>query len=208
MMIVLRNEASDKVFNSEKENKMTTVKLRKVRLSFADLFKPVAFQDGDGPKKFKATFLISKDDPQLKVLKQAIKDVAKEKWKDKADRILKTIEDNPMKYCLADGDKKNYDGYENCMALTANNEKRPKVKDRNGKDNLTEADGRPYSGCYVTGHVELWAQDNKWGQAIRATLRGVQFDSDGDSFAAGAGVAKDDEFDDLGDGADVEDDLA
>jgi hypothetical protein len=48
----------------------------------------------------------------------------------------------------------------------------------------------------VNGTVEVWAQDNKFGKGIRATLRGVQFVKDGDAFSAGTPVSEDD-FDEI-----------
>ena len=67
---------------------------------------------------------------------------------------------------------------------------------------LVEADGRPYSGCYVNATVELWAQQNTTGRGMRAELLGVQFLRDGDAFAAGSKPSEDD-FDDVSEGADA-----
>ena len=67
-----------------------------------------------------------------------------------------------------------------------------------------EADGLPYSGCYVNASIELWAQDNNYGKRINASLRGVQFYRDGDAVAGGGGPASEDEFDDLAEGADAD----
>jgi hypothetical protein len=68
------------------------------------------------------------------------------------------------------------------------------VLDRD-KTPLVQADGRPYSGCYVNASVEFYAYDNN-GKGIAATLKGVQFFKDGDAFTGG-GVASPDDFDDL-----------
>lgn len=182
------------------------LKLKNVRLAFFDGFVPVAFE-GEGEKKYASTFLLPKKDPQVKEIEAAILEVATAAWKDKAKSVLNQIKTNPNKYCFQDGDTKSYDGYAGCMALAAKNKKRPSIVDRD-KTPLTEEDGKPYSGCYVNCSVELWAQDNKWGKGIRASLRGIQFLRDGDAFSAGS-VASDDEWDDLGDGADAgDDDLA
>lgn len=182
------------------------INLKNVRLAFFDGFKPVAFEDGEGEKKYASTFLIPKNSAQAKEVKAAITEVAKAAWKDKAPAVLKQLEGNPNKYCFQDGDGKSYDGYAGNFALAAKNKKRPSIVDRD-KTPLTEEDGKPYSGCYVNASVEIWAQDNKWGKGIRASLRGIQFVRDGDAFSAGS-VASADEFDDLGEGADSEDELA
>ena len=131
------------------------------------------------------------------------KEVAVAKWAAKADAILKTLVGNPNKYCFQDGDSKSqYDGFEGHFGLGAKSTGRPLVIDRD-KSPLTAADGRPYAGCYVNSSVEIWAQDNKWGKGIRASLRGVQFFKDGDAFAGGA-PASEEEFDDLSDAGEGE----
>lgn len=176
--------------------------LKNVRLAFFDGFVPVAFE-GDGEKKYASTFLVPKKSPQIKEIDAAILEVATAAWKDKAKTVLASIKSNPNKYCFQDGDTKSYDGYAGHMALAAKNKKRPTIVDKD-KTALVEEDGKPYSGCYVNASVEIWAQDNKWGKGIRASLRGIQFVRDGDAFSAGS-VASEDEFEDLGDGADAGD---
>src|SRR5690349_22853105 len=74
---------------SQGESKVK-VKLTNVRLSFPDLFEAKEFQ-GDGNPKFRAAFLIPKDDKvQIGAIEAAIKVAAQEKWKTKADAIIKS----------------------------------------------------------------------------------------------------------------------
>ncbi len=56
----------------------------------------------------------------------------------------------------------------------------------------------------MNASLELWVQDNAYGQRINAQLRGIQFYRDGDSFSAGR-PAEADEFEDVAVGADAED---
>lgn len=175
------------------------VKLTNVRLAFPDLFVPRPFKPGD-PPKFKATFLIPKDDPQVKAIEAAILVVAKEKWGAKAQVVLGGIRGNPNKFNFQDGDAKEYDGYSGQMALSAGNKVRPLVIDRN-KSPLTESDGRPYPGCYVNASVEFFAYDNS-GNGISASLKGVQFAGDGDAFV-GSPPATSEEFEDIAVGEDA-----
>lgn len=178
------------------------IKLPNVRLAFPDLFIATAFEAGQ-EEKYGCTFLIPKNSNLHKEVEHAINEVAAAKWGAKAKEILATLRGNPSKFCFTDGDlKTQYDGFAGMMALTAKNKARPLVTDRD-KTPLTQADGRPYAGCYVHGSVELWAQDNKWGKGIRARLRAVMFYKDGDAFAGGAPAAED-EFDDLAVGADAD----
>ena len=110
-------------------------------------------------------------------------------------RILKALR-SADKTCLHSGDlKANYDGFEGMLYISARNSLRPLVIDVN-KSPLTGEDGKPYAGCYVNASLELWAQDNNYGKRINATLMGVQFYKDGESFTGG-GVASEDDFDDI-----------
>ena len=170
------------------------VKLNNVRLCFPQLFEAKTV-NGEGKPAFSAAFLIDPKDPQLDVLNKAIEAVAKEKWGAKSDAMLKTIR-AADKTCLHSGDlKANDDGFEGMMYVSARNALRPLVVDVN-KAPLTAEDGKPYAGCYVNASVELWTQDNNYGKRVNATLMGVQFYKDGESFAGG-GVADTDDFDDL-----------
>lgn len=177
------------------------IKLQNVRLSFPGLWKAEPFKPGDDPK-FKATFLVPKDSELDKQVQAAIKETAKAKWGAKAQAVLKGMVNNPNKYCYQDGDTKTYDGYEGMMALSAKNSKRPLVIDRD-RTTLTEADGKPYAGCYVNATVEFFAYENS-GNGISASLMGVQFVKDGDAFGGGS-IASEDDFDELEDGADADD---
>ncbi len=181
-------------FFAKGENDMK-ITIKNVRLAFPDLFVATAFEQGQEPK-YGATFLVPKNSPQIKEIENAILEIAATKWGQKHKAVLDSIRTNPNKFCFNDGDlKSEYDGYAGCMSLSAKNKARPLVVDRD-KTPLTQADGKPYAGCYVHASVEFWAQDNQWGKGIRCTLRGVQFYKDGDAFSGGA-PASPDEFDDL-----------
>lgn len=170
------------------------IKLNAVRLSFPQLFEAKTV-NGEGKPAFSAAFLISPKDPQIAMINTAISTVAAEKWGAKADAILKTIR-AADKTCLHSGDlKSNYDGFEGMMYISARNPLKPSVVDTN-RSPLVAEDGRPYAGCYVNAVLELWTQDNNYGKRVNATLMGVQFYKDGESFVGG-GVADAEDFDDL-----------
>jgi hypothetical protein len=174
------------------------IKLNNVRLAFPVLFEAKTV-NGEGKPAFSASFLIAPDDPQVQVIREAIKQVAQEKWGAKADAMLKQMTASD-KLALHDGDlKSNYDGFPGNLYLSARSATRPLVIDKD-KTPLGPQDGKPYAGCYVNASIELWAQDNNYGKRVNASLRGVQFLRDGDAFA-GAGAASEDEFDDLTEGA-------
>ncbi len=163
------------------------MKLQNVRLSFPSLFNTATF-GGEDTGKFEGTFLLDKKQhaSAIKEIEDAFKELAGEKLKGKVPP--------PDKLCLKDGDEMDRDEMEGKMSIKASTKKRPLVLDRD-KTPLTEADGKPYAGCYVNAIIRLWAQDNQFGKRINASLEGVQFHGDGEPFGAG-GIAVD-EFDDF-----------
>ena len=169
--------------------------LKDVRLAFPNLWKATA-PKGGGEAAFSASLLMPKTHKQVVELKAAFKSLAKDKWASKADAILKAMEAGD-KLCLHDGDgKADYEGFEGNVYVSARSKIRPSVFDGQRQE-LQEADGKPYSGCYVNASIELWAQDNDYGKRINAQLRGVQFLRDGDAFAGGGQAADKDEFDEI-----------
>mgnify|MGYP000011710398 FL=1 len=192
--------------------------LRDVRLSFAHLFEAQEQENDDGTMRYtyNAAFLFDKkDDPyKNKARIQKAADEAKaKKWGSNPKDWPKL---KPEKICLRDGDLEDYDGYEGQLYVSSNSpQTRPPQVVTNRRDAKTgswieAAPGQknsPYSGCYVNAVVRLWAQDNKHGKRINASLEVVQFLRDGDAFGA-APVNADDKFTDdmVGDVADIGDD--
>jgi hypothetical protein len=172
--------------------------VKNVRLGFPNLFEATVV--GNDPKakpRFSAMLIIPADHPQLEDIRAKQTAVAKEKWRDKAGAVMKGLEKQD-KIALHDGDTKaQYDGLEGNFYLSAASQESapPTVIDRD-RSPLTSKSGRPYAGCYVNASVEIWAQDNQWGQRINCTLRGIQFFNDGESFSAGR-PADADEFDEV-----------
>lgn len=169
--------------------------LNGVRLAFPVLFEAKSFEGSD--PAFSAALLIDpvKQKALIAQLQANMMKVAKEKWGDKADAIYKGIAAKDQ-LCLHDGDTKaEYDGFEGMMFVNTRSKVRPLTIDRD-KSSLTEADGKPYGGCYVNASIEIWAMENQYGKRINAQIRGVQFEKDGDAFGAG-GAADVDEFDEI-----------
>lgn len=196
------------------------LKLNDVRLSFPTLGEPEYFggskQKPTDKRRWSATLLIPKGSAQHKAVDAMILQCAREKWQDKAAAKLKAILSDPKACCFADGERKSYEGYQGMMALTAhrNEDKgRPIVIDTDKSPIYQPSNelyqgkaGRLYSGCYVNAKVEFWAQQNPNGAGIRATLLVVQRNRDGDAFSGGA-VPTDEDFEEITEGADVDDDL-
>lgn len=173
------------------------IRIDNVRLAFPVLFTAKPGPNGGDPR-FSATFIIPPNHPALATVRQAIKDVAKEKWGEKADNILKQLKAG-NKLCLRSGEEKpDYEGFEGNYFVSSGNKGRPLVLDRD-KTPLTQADGKPYAGCFVNATLDIWAQDHpQHGKRINASVTGVQFYKDGDAFAGGT-VASEEDFEDLAD---------
>lgn len=164
--------------------------LTKARCAFPSLFEARSYEGAD--PKFQMTYLLPPDSPDVPKITAAIEQVAKEKWGEKAAATLKSLK-AAGKVCLQDGDQKETEGFPGNLFVRASSKTRPSVVDRDGVTNLEPEDGRPYSGCYVRGYIDIWAMDNKFGKRIVASLGGVQFHSHGDPFTGGGG-GKPDEF--------------
>lgn len=178
------------------EEKRERVKLKNVRLSFPSLYRTELY-DGDDTGKYAATFLIPKSDKkQLKMLKDRMDLVAKEKW---GNKVPKSVQ-----YCLLDGDEKDLDGYEGHYSVKASTKKAVGTYDRD-LSLLNEAEGadRFYAGCYVNASIDFWAMDNKYGKKVLCNLFGVQFAKNGEPFGSGPVDAEED-FEDLTDGEEDE----
>lgn len=171
------------------------VRLLDVRPSFPALFAAEAFKEGDTPY-YSATFPIDPKSANHKALKAAIAAVAKEKWADKAEKVLALIyKEGNVAY--KEEEKLNKDGealsgFEGVNSVRASNAKRPLVVHRNGEPIVKEADSPVYAGCYVNAIVDVWAQDHpKFGRKINVRLLGVQFVKDGESFGGGVRIGAD-----------------
>ena len=176
--------------------------LRNVRISFPHLFKPHAF-DNSQDGKYQATFLIEKGSDNEKAIKAYMAQVAKDKFGEKAQDVIKA-QQATNRALLKDGDDKELDGYAGHWYLKAANKFAPAVIDR-AKEKLEEKDGLPYAGSYVNVQLDIWGQNNKFGNYLNCTLAAVQFWKDGDSFGGGS-RANIDAFDSADDATPSDDD--
>lgn len=196
----------------------TIITLKNCRASFLTLSEPEYFggskQKPTDKRRWSATGLLPYKDPQMATVDALVQEVGKANWEKKWATIWENISTTPNLFFKMDGKRKDYAGYEGHFALTAhrNEEKgRPVVLDTDKSPiykpdgNLYEGKGgRIYSGCYVNLQIELWAQDNPSGKAIRATLLAIQRFKDGDAFAGGS-AADVDAFDEVVEGGDADD---
>lgn len=183
---------------AEKKKDPARVQLKNVRLSFADIYKAKRYGGSDGESqsepKFSANALLDPDTREGKA------NIAK--MEDAIDYVIdthkwsggKTPKFPEAKLPLRDGSNMDYDGYDGMMFVSATNAKKPRILDSDKVDVQEGDDEAPYSGCFVDMIVRVWAQDNKFGKRINASLEGIRFRDDGDAF--GAAPLDPDEFDD------------
>jgi len=162
------------------------------RLAFADAIFEKKSVNGGEPQ-FGCTLIIPPTSPAVKLVQDEEERLAKLHWKDKADAMLQMIRAANGQALKPGALKMKFDGFQGNYFISVNSKVRPTIVDRNGSP-LTPSDGRPYSGCYVLGHISLWTQDNQWGQKINANLLGLQFLRDGDAFAGGPAPSAVDDF--------------
>lgn len=140
-------------------------------------------------------------DPKAKVktiplLTAIAKAVARGEWEGKADAIFKALDAQDKLFYHDGATKAEYEGFEGNIFVAANNKVKPSTWDQN-RNEVDEASGVLYSGCFVVASLDIWAQDHKeYGKRINAGLRGVQKLRDGDAFSGGGAPADEDEFDD------------
>lgn len=188
-----------------KEKTITSrvIKLKSWGLSFPELVVPKAYEDGQ-KLSYQSTVLA---DPTNAAHKAQILELVAEakilcglkQWE-----YPKPGEEHmsEIKLCFGRADvhpkKKKYDGYAGMFYLAMSNSDPPTICGRNLESLDPKRKPFPYAGCYVNTNTTLWVQDNKWGKAIRANLRIVQFVSDGAAFGKGRANAEE-EFEPLGD---------
>lgn len=176
------------------------IKLTDVRLSYPKLWKAEEFKPGDGKPRYSASFHIEPGSANDKLILDAIKSEAEEKFGQKAALYIDTWKNNSQKTCYVTGDLKDDPHSAGKMILSCHRQKKdgpPTVVDAN-RAPLEEGAGKPYGGCYVDAIVEIYAQTGE-NPGIRAGFAGVQFRRDGEAFGGGV-AAKVEEFDDLSDG--------
>lgn len=175
------------------------ITLKNVRLAFPSIFETSSF--GEGEPAYSAKFIIPPDHPQAAELKAAVLAVAKEKWGEKGESVLKLLKED-KKVAFIEGPYKNkktgevYAGFEGNWTLSTRNGGKSPMKPSafDAQNKAVEAsDGVIYNGCFVDASIELYPQDNTYGRRINCSLRGLRFAGHGESFGGGT-KANADEF--------------
>lgn len=199
------------------ENKVLRLQIRDGRLAFPNLSKPGKFGYG-------ARLIIPPDhtqilnvrsrayladlgvkvpaDPKARIktiplLKQVALAIAKRKWSEKAPTVVASLEAQDRLFYHNGNTKAELEGFEGNFFIACGS-KGPVTMFLQDRSEATEKE--IWSGCYVNGLIDVWAQDNAdGGKRLNASIYGVQKVRDGDAFAAGGTPAESDEFDDISD---------
>ena len=169
------------------------VMLRNVRLSYEHIFQPSAMDD-NSTAKYSAEILIPKDHPDLPAVKRALLEAGAEKF----PQAFAPGKPWPMGFtsALKDADVdtdsngtiiavKNPEA-KGCYILKTQSTRRPVTLGRR-KEQLTEADGVIYSGCYINVSAAFDGYEyGKIKKGVTCYLNGVQFVADGEPFGANA----------------------
>jgi len=182
----------------------TLVTTGKVRLSYANLFKPKAASPG-AKEKYSVSIIIDKEDKEtVQKIEAAIKaaivaGMSKLDIKD-ANKLPKNF-----KTPLRDGDEERGDdpAYVGKWFLNCSSDNKPKVINRE-KEEITDPT-QVISGDYARVNINLYAFNTSGNKGIAAGLNAVQKIKNGEPL--GSTVNVDAVFDDLGDDDLEEDDL-
>ena len=175
--------------------------IKNARLMYSDLFTSREYQKGDGKPRYGITVLIKKGSADDKAVQAAIQQEAKARWGDKAKQTLARCEGNSGKYCYTDGSLKENPECEGMMVLAAHRADRlgpPGIRDTDGRTELLASSGRPYNGCFINAHVEIYCQSGE-NTGVRSSFTAVQYAGPGEHFSKNSPAAA--VFDDLGEGA-------
>ena len=159
--------------------------LKNVRGSYVHLITPTAINEGDD-LMFNMAILINKKDPQLKELRQAIKRVAKERWKN--PKILKLL-----RMPIRDGDAESEsDDYKDHIWINARSKERPDIVTRQLQD--ADADDLRqlcFSGAYFNISVNLYAYDKAGNKGVGVGLNNVMLWKKGERLDGRVSAAED-----------------
>lgn len=168
--------------------------LKNKRLAFVNLAEPRSVSGGN--PSYGVRVLLDPKDPDVKVIEDAMLEVATTKWKDKGKAQLESLILKD-KVALMKREYRSattgevFKGFEGMYSLNASSgQAKPpscfdNVLDESGKPVKLDADGirrKLYSGCYGHVKVEIYPYDKDNIIRINCGLMGVMFAGDGEPF--------------------------
>lgn len=171
----------------------------RVRLSYANIWKPRKSEDSDA-LRYSVCLLIPKTDKKtIRAIKEATQNaitIGHAKLANKSGKLPSSIK-TPLK----NGDDKDQEEYHGHYYINCSSTNKPGIVDRN-REQITDPD-LVYSGCYARVSINLGAYvyGNGTSKGITAYLNNIQFVADGPRLAGGPSAEEefDDDFDDFED---------
>lgn len=163
----------------------TRVITGKVMFSYAQVFEPVAMNEG-GKEKYSVSIIIPKKDKEtISKIKKAIKaalEEGKHLFNGKAPKVFK----DPLR----DGDEERPDNeaYENSMFVNAKSDFKPGIVDKNLDEIISKDDF--YSGCFGRASLNFYAYNVNGNKGIACGLNNLQKLEDGERLDGGGMSAK------------------
>lgn len=163
---------------AEEERVEYLLMLTGVRVCFPALFERpiIAGDEGNWGAKLLLDPAKPEDVAQIKAVLTLMKHAAQDSGK---------FEKMPPqdKRCLRDGNELARAEYKDMYVVGASNDKGPPFVFNKKRQLVEDSTKNPiYSGCYADAQIQIWIQDNSYGKRINASLRGIGFVADGESF--------------------------
>ena len=157
----------------------------KVRFSYANVFIPVASEEGKTPK-YSVSLIIPKSDKEtVEKIKAAYEEV-----KAGAAAFFGGVVPKGLKGGLRDGDEEKDDAaYANAYFVNANSVQRPGLVDSDMNAIISPEDF--YSGCYGRASLTFYPYNQQGSKGIAVGLNNLQKTADGDKLGGGSSAAQD-----------------
>lgn len=157
----------------------------KVRFSYANVFTPVASEEGKTPK-YSVSIIIPKSDKEtVEKIKAAYEEV-----KAGASAFFGGTVPKGLKGGLRDGDEEKDDAaYANAYFVNANSVQRPGLVDSDMNAIISPEDF--YSGCYGRASLTFYPYNQQGSKGIAVGLNNLQKMADGDKLGGGSSAAQD-----------------
>jgi hypothetical protein len=152
----------------EYKNSGTKVITGMVRLSYANIWNPVAVDEGQEPKYSTSLIIPKSDTKTLDAINKAIeaaKAAGLSKWGGKIPANLKL----PLRD--GDTDRPNDENYKGCYFINASSRVKPGIVDIGRSPILNQEE--VYSGCYAVASINFYAFNTSGNKGIAAGLNNI-----------------------------------
>lgn len=170
----------------------TKVITGKVRFSYANVFEPVAQNEGDEPRYSTAILIPKSDKKTVAKINAAIKEALEEGISKFGGKIPKAYK-SPLRDGDEDRDDEVYAGH---YFLSAKSPRKPQVVDADLEPIMDRDDF--YSGCYGRASITFYAFNTAGNKGVAVALNNLQKLEDGERLGGSASTAEQD-FGDIDD---------